>query len=493
MNFIPFGEWTPDLPDIATPGLTVAKNVIPQDASYRPLKELGVAGDALTARCQGAFAGSDSASTVVIYAGDASKLYQRNASAWDDVSAVGGYATSSQGYWRFAQYNDKVLATNFQDEVQIATVGATDFADVTGAPKAKQVGVIRNFVFLGDTTDATFGHVPYAVQWSAIDDPTDWPIPFTDDAASKQSSRENLNAAYGPVQYIADGESFGLVFQERAITRFTYVGGAVVFQVQPYERSRGAYAPQSCVQIGNITYFLALDGFYATDGYQVTPIGDKKVNTWFLRDVDLSFVERITAAADAEKGVIVWSYCGSGGALGVPNRVIIYNFRENRWSYGEQEVELIFGGRSPGYTLDELDAVSASIDGLGASLDSAAWTGGYTVLQAFSTDHKLGEFVGAVKTATIETAEVALNAPGRAYVSRVKPEVEAGENITVSLGTRTDGSSNIAWTFPVSLHPRTREANFRSDAFYHRARLTIAGGFDSATGVYYFFEQSGGV
>ena len=492
MSFVPFGEWTPDLPDIATPGLTEARNVIPSDASYRPMKSLLPSGDALTGNPKGAFAASAPDSSVAIYAGDATRLYRRSGTAWVDESRVAPYATAEFGYWRFSQYAGYVIATNFSDAPQIAVIGG-DFADMAGAPQAKAVGTIRNFVFLGNLDDALFGQVPFAVQWNAIDDPTDWPIPFTDDAASKQASRQDLNAAYGPVQFIADGESFGLVFQERAITRFTYVGGSVVFQVQTFERTRGAYAPQGCVQVGNVTYFLALDGFYATDGFQVTPIGERKVNTWFLRDADFSFVERITAAADMEKGIIVWSYCGSGGPSGVPNKVIIYNFRENRWTYGEESMELIFGGRSPGYTLEELDAIAPSLDELSVSMDSAIWTGGYSVLQAFSTDRRLGEFVGAAKTGVLESAEVPLNSPGRAYVSRVKPEIDAPSTVTIALGTRNYGGNDTVWTAPASLHPRTREANFRSDAFYHRARVTMAGGFESATGIHYFFEKSGSV
>lgn len=488
MSFIQFGEWLPDLPDVATPGLTEAFNVVPSDSSYRELRSLTATGDALDARCRGAYAASDEDGSVIIYAGDAAKLYKRNSTSWDEVAT--SLATPADGYWKFTQYGNHILATNFQDDVLISTVGAASMSAVSGAPNAKHLGVIRNFVFAGDISDATYGHVPHAVQWSAIDDPTDWPIPLSQDAASKQSSREELNAAYGPVKFIADGESFGLVFQERAITRFTYVGGQVVFQVQPYERTRGAYAPNGCVQVGNITYFLAMDGFYATDGFKVEPIGAGRVNTWFLQDVDLSFVDRITAAVDTAKGVIVWSYCGTGGTLGIPSKLIMFNYRENRWSYGEQTVEMVFGGRSPGYTLDELDALG-NLDQLGVSLDSAAWTGGYTVMQAFDSAHRLGEFAGTAKTAVLETAEVQLNGHGRAFVHKVKPVVERAGGITVSLGYRNDGAQDTAWGAPVSLHPRNREAHFRRDAYFHRARVTISGGFDSATGLHYFFEKAG--
>lgn len=491
MSFIQFGEWLPDLPDIATPGLTVAKNVVPTDTTYRELYDLLTRGDALNARCQGAYAASFTDGSVAVYAGTADKLYKRNGSAWTDVSAS-VYATPAGGSWGFTQYNNKIVAVNFTDAMQIDVVGGTAFAAVAGAPKAKRVGVIRNFVFAGDVDYAPFGHVPHAVQWSAIDDPTDWPIPFTQDAASKQSSREELNAAYGRVNFIADGESFGLVFQERAITRFTYVGGATVFQVHSYERTRGAYGPSAAVQIGNMVYFLALDGFYATDGFQVNPIGSNKVDTWFLQDVDLSFVDRITAAIDTAKNVIVWSYVSKEAVGGTPDKLIIYNYRENKWSYGEQIAELVFGGRSPGYTLEEMDQFG-NMDTFGLSFDSTAWTGGYTVLQAFDTAHKLGEFAGNAKTAEIETAEVALNAPGRAYVHKLKPIVEGATAITVQVGTRQHTANVVNWTTAQTLHPRNREAHFRADAYYHRARLTITGGFDSATGVHYFFETAGSV
>ena len=485
MSFLPFGEWTPDIPDIETPGLTEAKNVVPADASYRELLSLNSTGDALDTRCLGAIAASASDSSVVVYAGDAAKLYKRNGTAWDTVGS--GFATT--GYWKFAQYNNHVLATNFVDPVQISTVGGVSFSAASGAPAARHLGVIRDFVFAGDISDATWGHVPHAVQWSAIDDPTDWPIPLTVDAASKQSSREELNAAYGPVKHIADGESFGLVFQERAITRFTYVGGAVVFQVQTYERTRGAYAPNGCVQVGNMTYFLAMDGFYATDGFNVQPIGANRVNSWFLKGVNLDSVDRITAAVDTAQNIVMWSYPSGSGE---PDRLVIYNYRENKWSYGEQTCELIFGGRSPGYTLDELDAFG-TLDEIGSSLDSAAWTGGYTIAQAFDTTHRLGEFTGAAKTAVLETGEVALNSPGRAFVSRVKPVVEAPGGMTVAVGSRDHTTENVAWTPATAIHPRTREATFRNDAFYHRARVTITGGFDSATGVHYFHENAGSV
>ena len=112
-------------------------------------------------------------------------------------------------------------------------------------------------------------------------------------------------------------------------------------------------------------------------------------------------------------------------------------------------------------------------------------------MQAFSTSHALGELTGAAKTGVIELAETALNGHGRAFVHKMKPIAENGGTITVSIGTRDDGTESVSWTSPVTLHPRNKEAHFRADAYFHRARVTMTGGFESATGVHYFHEAAG--
>ena len=51
---VPFGEWTPDLPDLDNPGLTVCRNAIPVAGAYRPSKDLtGVSLNALNTRALG--------------------------------------------------------------------------------------------------------------------------------------------------------------------------------------------------------------------------------------------------------------------------------------------------------------------------------------------------------------------------------------------------------------------------------------------------------
>lgn len=478
---LPFAGLEQDLPRLGGSGEKQADNCIWTDGCYKQLLALTVTGDALSNRCQGAFAGRDADGNTIIYAGDSTKLYQRNGTAWTDKSN-GTYNTQFTQYWKFRQFNSLVIATNFADNVQSIEIGdGGNFADLdSAAPKARHAGVIGQFLFLGNTSDPTFGIVPHRVHWSAIGDPTDWPVLGTAAAAEAQSDAENLNPTYGQVMGIADGEKYGLVFQEAAITRFTYVGGAEIFDVDTYETSRGLIGPFALAQIGNVVIYLSKSGFHKTDGTNVTPIGIGRVDDVVLTALGTTYdTDRIYTAIDFLNKLVYFLYPTSVGSD--PTTLAIYNFVEDKWTTGSQTAELIFSSKSLGYTLDQLDALFASIDDVTPSLDSSVWQGGQSQVGGFDAAHKLGDFSGSAKTATIDTAESALNHGGKALVRSIRPLVEGGTS-TVALLTRNLQSSSQSAGSAVSLNSRTGSANFRTRARYHAARISIAGGFTRAFG-----------
>lgn len=487
-----FGGLSADLPDLDNPGMTQAHNCVWADGVYKPLFPLSTSGDALDARCQGAFAGRDEDGNVIIYAGDATKLYQRASSSWTGKSN-GTYTTQAVQLWKFRQYDSLVIATNFADAPQKITIGdGGDFADLNAnAPQARHIGIIGQFVFLGDTSDTTNGHVPHRVQWSAIGDPDDWPIIGSTDAANKQSDEEFLNSNYGKVQAISDGERFGLVFQETGITRFTYVGGASIFEVDTFERSRGLIGPNAYAQVGDEVIFLAANGFYKTNGTSVVSIGTGRVDDFVLDDINADHPQRISTATDYANKLIYFSYPTNASSDGTPDALAIYNYVEDKWTTGEETVELIFSSKSLGFTLEDLDTVSASLDDLPASLDSPIWTGGAPQVGGFDSSHKLGSLSGTAKTAVMDTQEAALG--GVVMISGVRPLVEGSSASTVSLLTRALQSDSQTVGTAVTTHARTGMANFRTSARYVAARLTIAGGFTRAFGADIEFEQAGEV
>ena len=84
--------------------------------------------------------------------------------------------------------------------------------------------------------------------------------------------------------------------------------------------------------------------------------------------------------------------------------------------------------------------------------------------------------------AIIETREQRLSGNKRTFVSRVRPEVDGADTITVAPGTRNAPTDTMTLGSASSAE-RDGGHPMRSDAFYHRFRVTITGGFEKAQGV----------
>lgn len=490
---IKFGEWLPDLPALDNPGLTEALNVIPTDSVYKPFLPVSGTGDALAAAPVGGFSAVDTSGNGFFYAGTTTKIYIRSGTGWSSRYA-GTFTTAADGYWSMRQFDDLVIATNYADRPQTSVAGSgTDFANLhtSGtAPYARQVGVVGRFVVLGDTNLAAA--TPAGLQWCAIDDPRNWPTPGSAGAQLVQAGEQFLNAAFGPVTHIVDGETYGIVFQRNAITRMTYVGGNVVFQFDTIERNRGALFPNAVVPFGRLAYFISGDGFYVTDGVEVRPVGSKKVDNYFGDTVDTTYKHRVRGAVDWANKCIYWCYPGTGNTGGRPNKLLIYNYEENRWSRAEDDVEFMASGVTTAITLDDLDDYFASLEIVTPSLDSENWAGGNNTILSLDADYKLGGFSGLAGSATIDGAEAELVPGGVTRVQGVKPLVNGdAPTLTVAVGSRDSLGSAVEYTAARTPNARTGFADFRSEARYHRARVQIEGSFASAVGIEYQAVSSG--
>jgi hypothetical protein len=479
-----FGEWLPDLPKLRNPGSTVATNVIPSALSYEQMPGLvAYSSNAMDARCQGAVFGKDPDGNSFIFSGNATKLYRRDSDVLTNVSKVGGYNTPVDGWWNFNTFGSRMLATNFVDAIQTYTMGtSTVFADLSaGAPKARYITSMNNFVIVGGTFDATDGNQPERVRWCALDDPTDWVV-----SPTTQADFQDLDSSKGWVQGVEGGD-FATVWQERAISRMEYVGSPYIFRFTVVERGRGLWIPNSKIPFGTVQAYCALDGFYIFDGTQSVPIGEGKINKYFLRDFDPGFINNVSATYWPGRQLLGWLYPGQGNSGGIPNKLLLFNYASNakmRWTICEVDAEALMIYLSAGFTLDSLDAISGSLDDLPYSLDSRFWTGDTYSLGAFDTNHKLANFQGDAMDATIETTEGQILEGQRAEVTNLKPLVEGSEDstITIQIGERDLLTEDPTWTSAIPMNT-IGECDARSNARFHRARVNISGGFDHATGV----------
>lgn len=473
---IPFAEWLPDLPALNNPGATVALNCLPQQNGYGPLPSMNVISNALAKRAQGAFAARDAVANVYVYAGDQTQLYALGSGAFSGVGKSGGYNTAIDDRWEFIQWGNSVIAVNYNDAPQQITIAAGQtFADLAGSPpKARHIGVVRDFVVMGNTYDAD-GALPNRVRWSGINDATAWTP-----SAATQSDYQDLQGDGGWVQAIVGGD-YGVILQERAIWRMSYAGTPTVFQFDLLENNRGTPVPGSVINIGRYVFYLGQDGFYVFNGVWSEPIGKNKIDDTFFADLDSAFAYRISAARDPVHPLLYWAYPAAGNSNGNPNKLLIYNWALQRWTQGEITTEYLVSSQAQGYTIDSLDSFSSNLDSLPYSLDSRLWTGGAPVLAAFDASHQMNVFNGAPLTATLETAEAQLIPGQRALLRGVMPQIDGGTP-TITAGVRNRQTDAVVWGSPIAINGIGVSPQ-RANGRYHRLRATVSGGFTHAQGV----------
>jgi hypothetical protein len=219
-------------------------------------------------------------------------------------------------------------------------------------------------------------------------------------------------------------------------------------------------------------------------GQMVTPIGRGKVDRTFWAEFDETNQFRCSAAIDPVRGLYVFAYPANDGG-GTPNRLLIYNWRTQKWSHAKVTCEIVFGGVSQqGYTLEQLDPFAPTgIESLPYSLDSSFWTGTVSLLLfGFDINHKSGSFSGPALTATVETAEFNPSAmlgtgPGngtRSVVRGCRPLIDGGSP-QIELGARDTQQAAVAYGPPVGLTQAGLAPLYQSGRYF-RLRATMAAG-----------------
>lgn len=472
---IKFGEWLPDQPDFQNVGATEAKNVIASASGYTPIKELEALSTAADNRIRGIFPAKDTSSNVKLFVGDGGKLYlfDQTDSGLDDVSVGGGYSLTSEDYWRFVQFGSYVVAVGGTNVATQKFLLGTDtaFSALSGAPKARFVANVRDFVMTAHI-DESGTTTPFRVRWSAINDTTSWTI------GTNQADSQDIADA-GEITGLVGGE-YATILLERAIVRATYVGTPLIFQFDKVETTRGCQFPGSVANVGHTVYYLSNDGFYAFDGQQSRPIGAEKVNRWFLDEFDAQNSDRMSCAVDPQQQVVMWSFVSNSATAVEPDKVLIYNYALDRWSYGEFETEFLAPYFTAGYTVEQLDNISSSIETLPASLDSDLYKGGGYIFGG-SKDKKLHSFTGTSIAATVETAEFSISQKRHGILNRVIPMTQGG-TVTAQVGTRNRQTDSQTFGTASSLNTQGF-CPVRAQGRFHIVRCNLTGNWSFAQGV----------
>jgi len=453
MQKIQFGEWLPDQPGV-TGAITDAKNCYPIANGYAPIRSESDYSDAAGANLLITFAGKFGGAST-LFAASATQIYKFDSNdASLDAATTTGY-TAVEG-WDVTQFGAKMILANGQDRLQAWTLNSsTSFADLdAAAPTAKYVTVVRDFVVA-----ANDGTETSKVYWSDINDETDW----TPGAAS-QSDFQILPDG-GDITGLAGGE-YGLIFLERAIYRMSYTGSPFFFQFDAISRSLGCISNGSIAQYGNMTYFLADDGFYVCDGQSTKNIGTEKVNRWFFDNaIPNEIYSGMSATVDPVNKLIIWKFNNTFGG----KSLLMYSIDLSKWSYADTTAESIAYVLTPSATLEQVDNYNASIDALDIPLDSRVFAGG-SLLFAGVSGQKIISFSGQPKTANISTGDIDV---GQSVITLVRPIVDGGSSL-IAVSSRNNLDEQVEFSSNVAADAENR-VSVRSNGQYHRLRLTPTG------------------
>jgi len=464
-----FGEWMPDQPSI-TGALVDAKNIVSQAVGYGPFPTAatfsGVAAENLTTLV----AGKTPTGTTNLFAAGTTKIYSvSGVGVLTNVSKTGGYTPNGAlDRFRFTQFGNVIIGTNNSDPIQSFTLGtSTAFADLAAtAPKCKFITVVRDFVVTAFTTESSVVY-PTRVRWSGINSETSW----GSDQVTQADYQDIPDG--GQIVGIRGGE-FGLVLMDKGISRMSYVGTPFVFQFDNISRGKGCISAGSIAQLQGITFFLSDDGFYMCDGQNVSPIGSEKIDRWFFSNADESAFDTMSCAVDPVRKLIIWNFKNT-----FAQRVlVIYNFKTQKWTYGDAGTDYISDASTSATTLEGLDSLSSSIDALPVSLDSILYMGGKYFLGGTYGAYVM-TYNGASATGNIITGD--LNAGGRSVVTLARPMVDGG-SATVSVASRTLLSEQTNFGTAGTADADNR-ISLRSNGNYHQFKVIPTGNWKTAVGL----------
>lgn len=310
--------------------------------------------------------------------------------------------------------------------------------------QAVTCGRVNQFIVIGQLADR------YTIQWCAIGDATDWPVPATDDARAKQAGQQTFPNEYGLITGIAGNDFFGYVFQEKAITKMTYVGGDVVFAFDTFEESRGCFELNRYESVDDTVFFESEYGYKAvTDGV--------------VSDIGFGFVDDTypPTATTRQQNVCVNEAIDS---VFFESQNLCYNYKTGQWSRIPANDGYSY------FNLNSTDGVIGRVVPLTTLAGLSSGTG------------------GTIQTATITSSAREPNPGGRGVLEAVRP-VSNGGTHAIRVGIQDFAGDTVSWVTGTALNSRSRASNFRGNANtpegrYIRVEDTITGGFESAVGAY---------
>jgi hypothetical protein len=189
-------------------------------------------------------------------------------------------------------------------------------------------------VFAANPYTVLYGNAGW-VQWSDANQPLTW---TTGDAGNARIA--GMKVVKGLSKPAGSGPG-GLLWSLTSVVRMDYIGGMAIFRFSTIADKTSILSANSVVEHDGNYYWIGIDRFMMTNGYQVGEVKNDMNQNWFFNNLNYAQRNKVWAMTVPRYGEIWWFF-PFGTATECTNAVI-YNMREQTW----YDVAL---GRSAGYS-----------------------------------------------------------------------------------------------------------------------------------------------
>lgn len=338
----------------------------------------------------------------------------------------------------------------------------------------------KQFAFALGTTENGV-EMPDAVRWSA---PADiGSVPPTWDHLDVTSTA-GLTTLGGGGGSIIDGlslrDSF-VVYRERSISVFDYVGGRYVWRIRHLSESAGLLAPNCIAEAKGTHYFIGNGDIYRNDGTNIESVMHKRIKQDFSRQINpdsfkTSFVIHYIIKSE------IW-FCVPTGASDRPNVAYIYNYNDDTWAIRDIPNSLIaIYGKAPAKS-KAWDDINLSWDEFTQPWNEQEKSAYDNTIIAPTLDGQGGGKLVVLDTpisltsvpfsTILERTEFALEGVGQVTtINKVFPYITGAGKVFIQFGSQQNAGGPTQWKTAVEFDPAAdKKIDLRTTGELHCFRV----------------------
>lgn len=222
--------------------------------------------------------------------------------------------------WTLDNWGENLVASYGDDIYEWTLNTLSPAAPILNAPTAQAILVTeqRSLMAIGSDGD------PRAVDWSDLEDNTDWTPTATNQAGGR---RLQTTGALRCGRRIRGGN---LIFSDTDVHLATYVGLPLVYSFERLATDCGTISKGSPVCVDDRAWWMGNNGFWTYDGF-VKPL-ECDVQDFVFSDLNVGQRSKVAGLHNSEFGEVWWFY---PSASSVENdRYVFFNYREGHWGIG---------------------------------------------------------------------------------------------------------------------------------------------------------------